>query len=124
MNYFLLLLSFCTLSARSIAQNTTDTDQIAYVRMQLNDLTSQEQVQQIDQLIRSKAGVLLTRTDDISDTFYARFLLSSGLNENQFQTWITSLGYQVNCSVIGLAGEPLKSFPEDCSKRHSLNTTK
>lgn len=119
-----MLLSFCALSTFATAQNTTDTDQIAYVRIQLNDITTQAQVQQIDQYIRSKAGVLITRTDDVSDTFYARFSTNDGLNGDQFQTWITDLGFEVKCTVLGNVGEPLKNFPEDCAKHHTLNTTK
>lgn len=124
MKHYSNVFLFCVLSFFAVAQNSEDQNDLVYIRIQLNDLTTQAQIQQLDQLIGSKPGVLVTRTDRVSDTFYARYLLSSGLTESQFASWIISQGFEVKCTVTGFVGEPLKSFPENCLQSQNLNSSK
>lgn len=108
----LLNLSFIT------AYGQTEEQEIptAYVRIRLNDLTTWDQVTIIDQFIRPKQGVILTRTDNYSDTFLAFYRADGSVTVSDFEQWITSLGFDVLCSVSGMEGEPLKELPRDCGK--------
>ncbi|HLP56197.1 MAG TPA: hypothetical protein VK151_14265 [Fluviicola sp.] len=108
-----LLLLFLIGSGASFAQGGPQ-QEIGYVRILLNDLTTWEQVASIDDFIRSKQGVVMTRTDRNSDTFLAQYDLNAGITEQDFATWINSLGFDAKCTVSGLIGEPMKNFPKEC----------
>lgn len=88
----------------------------AYVRIRINDLTTWEQASSIDQLIRPKQGVLMTRTDQYSDTFLAFYRADGSVSVADFEQWITSLGFDALCSVSGMEGEPMKELPRECGK--------
>jgi hypothetical protein len=109
----LLLLLFC--STAVLAQGNEPQQEIGYVRVLLNDLTTWEQVTIIDDFVRAKNGVIITRTDHYSDTFFAQYNLNSGVSEQDFVSWITSLGFDAKCVVSGIRnGEPIKEFPREC----------
>lgn len=114
----LQLILFCVLTFPVFSQNSTKKNEIGYIRIQLNDIETWDQAAQIDGLIRSKQGVILTRTDNYSDTFYAQYELES-ITEADFVTWIQSLGFTTKCIVTGISnGEPFKEFPRECSEQH------
>ncbi|MDH4471034.1 MAG: hypothetical protein QE487_00415 [Fluviicola sp.] len=109
----LLLLLVCSSSV--IAQGNEPQQEIGYVRILLNDLTTWEQVTTIDNFVRTKNGVVITRTDQYSDTFFAQYNINSGVTEQDFVLWITSLGFEAKCVVSGIRnGEPIKEFPREC----------
>lgn len=109
----LLLLLVC--SSAAFAQGNEPQQEIGYVRILLNDLTTWDQVTSVDEFIRSKNGVIMTRTDRNNDTFFAQYDLNAGITEQDFANWITSLGFEAKCTVSGLRnGEPMKDFPKEC----------
>lgn len=112
----LLLLSLSgILSLSAFSQGSGEPGDIGYVRVRLNDLTSVQQELTVDQFMRSKPGVLMSRTDRNTDVFFAHYSIASGLSEADFVNWIQSLGFHVSCVVSGTRnGEPLKDFPKDC----------
>ena len=113
----LLLLFFCSTAVS--AQGNEPQQEIGYVRILLNDLTTWEQVTTLDDFVRSKNGVIITRTDHYSDTFFAQYNLNSGVTEQDFVSWITSQGFEAKCVVSGIRnGEPIKEFPREC---YSIN---
>lgn len=114
---FALLLLLNVLPFAVCGQIEEDEIPSAYVRIRLNDLTTWEQASSIDQLIRTKPGVLLTRTDQYSDTFLAFYRADGSITVADFEQWITSLGFSALCSVTGLEGEPLKEIPRECGKQ-------
>lgn len=118
-----LLLLLLSCSSATFAQGNEPQQEIGYVRILLNDLTTWEQVTTIDGFVRTKSGVVMTRTDQYSDTFLAQYDLNSGVTENDFVLWIASLGFEAKCVVSGLRnGEPLKEFPREClQKAKELN---
>lgn len=114
----LLLLNFFLVNA--YGQTEEQEIPTAYVRIRLNDLTTWDQVTVIDQFIRPKQGVLMTRTDHYSDTFLAFYRADGSITVSDFEQWITSLGFSALCSVTGMEGEPLKELPRECGKASSL----
>ena len=110
----LLLLNF---AAFDVSGQTEGKEfRTAYVRIRLNDLTTWEQASSVDQLIRTKQGVLMTRTDQYSDTFLAFYKADGSVSVSDFEQWITSLGFDAMCAVSGMEGEPMKELPRDCGK--------
>ncbi|MES2557588.1 MAG: hypothetical protein V4604_15640 [Bacteroidota bacterium] len=110
-----LLLLFLVSSTAAFSQGNEPQQEIGYVRILLNDLTTWEQVTSVDDLIRPKNGVIMTRTDRNNDTFFAQYDLNAGVTEQDFANWITSLGFDAKCIVSGaMNGEPIKNFPREC----------
>jgi hypothetical protein len=107
----LLLCPFLTFSQQSSSSD------IGYIRIRLNNLTTSTQDQLVDDFIRSKPGVLMSRTDHNTDIFFAHYTISSGITEADFVAWIHSVGFETGCIVSGVRdGEPLKDLPKDCGR--------
>lgn len=113
---FALLLLLGVFPLIGFSQTEEGETATAYVRIKLNDLTTWDEVSSIDQFIRTKPGVHLTRTDHYSDTFLAFYTADGSITVADFEQWITSLGFQALCSVTGLEGEPVKEIPRECGK--------
>jgi len=110
----LLLLAVCLFPGYAVFSQEGGSD-IGYIRIRLNDLTTASQEQIIDDFVRSKPGILMSRTDHNTDVFFAHYLVSSGVTEGDFITWIQSVGFMTGCVVTGLRnGEPLKDFAKEC----------
>jgi hypothetical protein len=111
----LTLLSVFFLFAFPSFSQDAGTD-IGYIRIRLNDLTTTDQEVLLDEFMRSKPGVLMSRTDRNTDVFFAHYSISSGLTETDFISWIQSVGFHTGCVVSGLRdGMPPKDFPKDCA---------
>lgn len=111
----LLLLTVLLFPAITVFAQGSDPSDIGYIRIRLNDLTTSAQEQIVDDFIRSKPGVLMSRTDHNTDVFFAHYSISSGLTEADFIAWIQSVGFFTGCVVSGVRnGELPKDFPRDC----------
>lgn len=121
----LLLLGITLFPFLSYCQEETQSSDVGYIRIQLSDLTTPEQVAAVDELIRSKNGVMMSRTDRNTDTYLGYYLISSGLTEVDFVAWIQSLGHTTGCVVTGVRnGTPLKDFPRECYKDELENMSR
>ena len=125
MRLLLLLLSVNCCAYLSFSQSAGETTDVGYIRIQLNDLTSREQEVAVDELIRSKPGVLMSRTDHNTDTYFATYSVDSGITETDFRTWITTVGFETFCAIQGYVTEGVKmTFPKDClEKEESIDQT-
>ena len=100
----LFLLSFSTLVA---AQE----NYLSYIRIRLNDFETLEEQQIINEYIKTKPGVSVSRTDRRTDEVFAVFDPLSGLTPENVVEWIQSLGFQVVCFVHGSLEEtPIKEL--------------
>jgi hypothetical protein len=115
----LLLPALCLLPSYFLFSQENGSSDIGYIRIRLNDLTTSAQAQIIDDYVRTKPGVLMSRTDRNQDIFFAHYTISSGLTESDFVGWIQSVGFSAHCVVSGIRnGEPVKPFPKDCGNIH------
>lgn len=120
----LLLLSMFFIGTAA-AQNTSGNSGVGYVRIQLGDITTTDQEVEVDDFIRAKAGVLMSRTDHNTDTYYAHFDRASGIAETDFLSWLQALGIQTYCMVSGNRdGEPVKDFPKNCKEQKQDTETR
>jgi hypothetical protein len=111
----ILLLALLLFPAIAVFAQQSDPSDIGYIRIRLNDLTTSAQGQIVDDFIRSKPGVLMSRTDHNTDIFFAHYSISSGLTEADFVAWIHSVGFFTGCVVSGVRNNELpKDFPRDC----------
>lgn len=112
----LTLLSFSSSYAFSQTENR-------YVKIVVSDLDTWDEATTIDEFMRAKEGVLVSRTDLNTDQFFAIFTTASGLTENDFKTWLESLGFAPTCMLSAdRDGTPVKEFPKDCAGTRGIGT--
>src|ERR1044071_7379797 len=105
----LLLLTLLSSSAYSQTENR-------YVKIVVSDLETWDEATTIDEFMRAKEGVLISRTDLNTDQFFAIYATASGITENDFKTWLESLGFSPTCMLSAdRDGTPAKEFPKDCA---------
>ncbi len=95
-----LLLVYSLATSFGIAEsNQTDT---YFVQFKIINLNSQDDASKIDNLMRAKSNIQISRTDVINDVYFC--VLSSGISadENQFRTWFRDMGYEISCFNAGL----------------------
>jgi hypothetical protein len=103
----LLILFLLSFSALVAAQE----NDLSYIRIRLNDVETPEEQQIINEYIKTKPGVSISRTDRRTDEVFAVFDPLSGLTPENFVEWIQSLGFQVVCFVHGSLEEtPIKEL--------------
>jgi hypothetical protein len=103
----LLILFLLSFSALVAAQE----NDLSYIRIRLNDIETPEEQQIINEYIKTKPGVSISRTDRRTDEVFAVFDPLSGLTPENFVEWIQSLGFQVVCFVHGSLEEtPIKEL--------------
>lgn len=83
--------------------------------MVVKDILTLEDEITIDTWMRSQPGVVMSRSDHNTHIYFAHYSVASGLTEDSFKTWLSTLGFESSCSVSGLNnGEPIPSFPKSC----------
>jgi len=95
-----LLISFLALSFLSF--NNNDTESSYFVQFKIFTVKSNSDAQLIDNKMRQKSGIKMSRTDYISSTYYA--VLNPGIDysEEQFTNWFDKLGYTIGCFRKGI----------------------
>jgi len=82
-----------------------------YVRIIVSDANSLVAAQEIDQFIRSQAGVYTSRMDRRTAIYFGIYDASAGLNSSSFSQWIDDLGYTPKCIVEGPHGDGTPMIP-------------
>jgi hypothetical protein len=82
-----------------------------FVQFKINGIISPEQVILIDNTINSKEGVMVSRTDNVYNTFYCILAPNVDYSKEDFITWFDQLGYSISCFKKGirLIDKPLSS---------------
>jgi len=110
----LLLTLFCHVLNEPVKAQSTPTK--SYVKIIVEGVSDHVDEQTIDQFIRSKSGVEMSRMDYHRQLYFAIYDPSI-LNGADFMSWITGLGFVVKCHVQGPYDSanllPLKA--EDCN---------
>ncbi|HIP35532.1 MAG TPA: hypothetical protein EYG85_01625 [Crocinitomix sp.] len=89
-----------------------------FVQFKVFTVESNEKAQLIDEKMRQKSGVKISRTDYYTSTYYC--VLNSGVtySEEQFKNWFHKLGYEIGCFTMGIHGKDLITSP------HTLKSCK
>jgi len=73
-----------------------------FVQFKIFNVDSNADAGLIDNKMRQKSGIKMSRTDYITSTYYA--VLNSGIDytEEQFTNWFKKLGYTIGCFNKGI----------------------
>jgi len=95
----LLLLMFTVLSySFKPAQHNTS----YFVQFKINTISSNNQAMVIDQKMRLKSGILITRTDYLTSTFFCVLKPQIHYSKAEFENWFNQLGYDISCYNSGI----------------------
>ena len=96
----LLLCNFpiVTIQAQELAP------QHKFVQLHVENLKTLVESRSIDSTIRSKQGVLASRTDHRSKILFCVFDLNSSITEASFNNWLHNMGFGIDCYREGVHG--------------------
>ncbi|MBK6953498.1 MAG: hypothetical protein IPO32_15705 [Crocinitomicaceae bacterium] len=75
----------------------------------------------IDQKIGSKAGIIESRADHITSTYFCLLTADSGYTEEDFKTWFAKLGFEITCYTKGVQNLDVMVSPhvlKNCTEEH------
>lgn len=86
----------------SMAFMPLQTEQSYFVQFKITTVSSNDQAMVIDQKMKSKSGIMISRTDYITSTYFC--VLKPGIDYNQenFENWFSKLGYEISCFNKGI----------------------
>jgi hypothetical protein len=95
-----LLISLIFFTLFSFKNN--DTEPSYFVQFKIFTVQSNANAGLIDNKMRQKSGIKMSRTDYITSTYYA--VLNPGIDytEEQFSNWFNKLGYTIGCFNKGV----------------------
>lgn len=104
-----------------ICQNVySQSDVKRYIRIVVSDVTTPIDQKQVDDLIRSKTGVITSRMDRRTKCYFAVYQENAGISPYDFKNWISDLGFTPSCHVSGIHGngDPIKPLSlESCNEK-------
>lgn len=68
-----------------------------FVQFKINTELNKQMALEIDQKMRLKTGIKISRTDVNSNTYLAVLEQGIDFNEQNFIVWFNELGYQISC---------------------------
>ena len=89
--------------------NTQETSY--FVQFKISIISSADQAMVIDQKMRSKSGIKISRTDYITSTYFC--VLNPGINytKENFENWFSKLGYEISCFNKGIQSQDKSISP-------------
>ncbi len=80
----------------------SDTEPSYFVQFKIFNVKSNADASLIDNKMKQKSGIKMSRTDYITSTYYA--VLNPGIDytQEQFENWFKKLGYSIGCFSKGI----------------------
>ncbi len=93
-----------------------DTEPSYFVQFKIFTVKSNADASKIDNKMRQKSGIKMSRTDYISSTYYA--VLNPGIDytQEQFENWLNKLGYSIGCFHKGVYQRDAIISPHELKK--------
>jgi hypothetical protein len=88
-----------------------------FVQFKINSISSNDQAMVIDQNMKLKQGIQITRTDYISSTYFCVLKPQIQYSKEDFIKWFEKLGYEITCYNTGIQGVDKSISPyilKDC----------
>ena len=98
---------------RIFGQSTT------YVQFKILQVSNADEALRIDEKIKSKKGILTSKTDHLTSTYFCTLSYDSDYSENHFINWFKKLGYEITCFNKGVSGDGKMISPhelKECSE--------
>lgn len=88
-----------------LCQNVySQSDAKRYIRIIVSDVNTSIDQKQVDDLMRSKPGVITSRMDRRTKCYFAVYQENAGISPYDFKSWISDLGFTPSCHVSGIHG--------------------
>lgn len=68
-----------------------------FIQFKINSISTNAEAMAIDQKMKQRSGIFVTRTDYLTSTYYC--ILNAGIDytEADFENWFGKLGYEISC---------------------------
>lgn len=82
-----------------------------FIQFKIDKITTNEQAVVIDQKMRSKSGIKISRTDYLTSTYFCVLKPGIEYTKENFENWFDKLGYKITCFNKGIQGEDKSISP-------------
>lgn len=106
-----LLFVLISLAVMNFSFRNSSSDVSYFIQFKIDTISTSEEALQIDQKMRSKSGIKISRTDYITSTYFC--VLKPGViyTEDNFTTWFSKLGYEIRCFNQGVQSQDKSISP-------------
>ncbi|MFT4600645.1 MAG: hypothetical protein ACI857_000821 [Arenicella sp.] len=99
-------------------------DRAAYfVQFKINKITSELEAKTIDKKLSGKKGILSTKSDHITSTYFCTLSAEAEYSFDEFESWFHKLGYEISCFNKGLHGNGGMKSPHELKNCVEINNT-
>ncbi len=111
MKQFKYLFALILFAGLSFSFNNQGTETNHFVQFKINSISSNDQAMVIDQKMRTKSGIKISRTDYITSTYFC--ILKDGIiyTQEEFENWFSKLGYEISCYNTGIQSQDKSISP-------------
>ena len=87
-----------------------------FVQFYIQNLESSEKAIELNDYLKTKDGIRMSRTDAASHTIYIILKPGFDFSEKEIAQWLKEKGYTISCFNSGTVGKDsfIKLFPSDC----------
>ena len=97
--------SFIIVIAFFLALHASSQENPSYfVQFKISQVSSIEEAQVIDKKIGTKKGIVSTHTDYKTSTYFCTYSTEVDYTFEDFQSWLSKLGYEISCFNKGIQG--------------------
>lgn len=82
-----------------------------FVQFRITEIKDSESAAAIDQKMSSKSGILESRTDYITSTYFCLLSADADYTEEDFENWFGKMGYTISCYSRGTQNTDLMISP-------------
>ncbi|MEO9532642.1 MAG: hypothetical protein ABJG68_16565 [Crocinitomicaceae bacterium] len=92
-----------------------------FVQFKITKVGSLEEAKEIDKKLGSKKGILSTHTDYKTSTYFCTLSAEAEYSFENFQSWMSKLGYEISCFNKGLQGTTSMVSPHELKNCEETN---
>jgi len=100
-----LLLFLIPLTILSFSFKTLENEVSYFIQFKIETISSNDQAILIDQKMRQKSGISISRTDYQSGTYFCILKPEIQYTQEDFVKWFNKLGYHITCFNTGIQGK-------------------
>lgn len=82
-----------------------------FVQFRVKAISNAETAKLIDQKIGSKSGIIESRADHVTSTYFCLLTADSGYTEDDFKAWFAKLGFEIACYTKGVQNVDVMMSP-------------
>lgn len=88
-----------------------------FVQFRVTAIADNESAQAIDNKMKSKSGIIESRTDYVTSTYFCLLSADADYTKEDFENWFAKMGYTISCYNRGLQNTDMMVSPhilKDC----------